>query len=128
MSGALARIVEKAADEQRDVGAPLAQRRHADDDDAQPIVQVLPKAAFRDGLLQRHVGGRHHARRDMKRPIAADRPDLAFLEHAQQPDLQRRGRVADLVEQHGSITRLLEDTFVIRDGAGERSALMSEQL
>ena len=65
---------------------------------------------------------------DLQRAVAADRPHLAFLEHAQQPDLQRGRRVADLVEQHRAAAGLLEHALVIRHGARERPALMAEQL
>ena len=44
-------------------------------------------------------------------PAAADRTHLAFLQHAQQLDLQRRRRLADLVEEHGAAVRLLEDAL-----------------
>ena len=64
----------------------------------------------------------------MKRPVATHRADLTFLEDAQESDLQSRSRVADLIEQNGAATGLLEHPFVVRDGARERSPLMAEQL
>ena len=48
-----ARIVEEAADQQRDVRAPLPKRRDPNDDDAEPVVQVLPEAPLGDRLLER---------------------------------------------------------------------------
>ena len=58
----------------------------------------------------------------------ADRPHLALLQHAQQLHLQRRRRVADLVEEHRAAVRLLEDALVIGHRAGERAAHVAEQL
>src|SRR5690606_29502045 len=48
--------------------------------------------------------------------------------HAQQPGLQRRGHVADLVEKQRASVRLLEAATALRVRARERAPLMSEQL
>src|SRR5262249_29923393 len=45
-SGALAVVLlEEVSDEERDVRAPLAQRRHHDRDDLKPVEQVLPEVS-----------------------------------------------------------------------------------
>ena len=64
----LAEFVREALQEvvgqQRDVLAPLAQRRNADLDDVQAVVQILAELAFGDGLLQIRRGSpRSRARR-----------------------------------------------------------------
>ena len=46
--------------------------------------------------------------------VAADRPDLAVLEHAQQLALEAEAHVADLVEEERAAVRLLEEA-ALRD-------------
>jgi alpha-D-ribose 1-methylphosphonate 5-triphosphate synthase subunit PhnL len=90
---------EKVLRQQRNVLAPLAQRRQLRRDHVEAVVQVLAELAAGDRLLQVAVGGRDDAHVDLARSVAADGPHLAFLQHAQQLDLQLQRHVADLVEE-----------------------------
>jgi hypothetical protein len=51
-----------------------------------------------------------------------------LLQHPEQLHLQRRRRVANLVEEYRSAVGLLEDALVIRHCAGERPANVAKQL
>ena len=83
------------------------------DDHAQPVVaDPAGTAAAATALLEIDVGGGHHAHVDVHRPARADRPHLALLQDAQQLHLQRRRRLADLVEEDRAAVRLLEQPFV----------------
>ena len=56
--------------------------------------------------------------------VGAHRTNLLLLQHAQQLDLQRRARVADLVEEDGALLRELEQPGLTGPIAfGERAAL-----
>jgi hypothetical protein len=57
-----------------------------------------------------------------------ERPELAFLQHAQQLDLEHRAGIADLVEKDGAAVGLLEAAAAVFVGAGERTALVAKQL
>ena len=59
---------------------------------------------------------------------AADTIDLVLLEHAQQLRLQRRLHLAHLVEQQRAAVRQLELAELARRRAGERAALVAEEL
>src|SRR5439155_16171970 len=59
---------------------------------------------------------------------AADAQHLALVEHAQQLRLRRREQLADLVEEHDAALGDLEEAGLGRDRAGERAALVAEQL
>ena len=59
---------------------------------------------------------------------AADRRELALLQHAQQPGLRLGRHVADLVEEQRAAGRLLEPARRALDRAGEGAALVAEQL
>ena len=127
-SGSRRGIAHELLDEQRDVFAPLLQRRNAYDDDAQAVEEILPESLLGDGAIEIDIRGGDDARVGVNRAIAADRTDLAVLQHAQQLHLHRRRHVADLVEKHRAAVRLLEDALAIRDRAGERAAYVAEQL
>ncbi len=60
--------------------------------------------------------------------IAADRPVLALLEHAQQLGLEVGRHLANLVEQQRAPLRHLEQPFLVRLRAGEGPLLVAEQL
>ena len=84
--------------------------------------------AARHALLQILVSGRDHAHVHANRRLAADAIELAFRQHAQQARLQRRGHVADLVEEQRAAVGLLEAAAALRVRAGERALLVTEQL
>ena len=60
--------------------------------------------------------------------VAADPEHLPLLEHAQQLDLDRERHLADLVEQHRAAVGGLEQPGLGLRRAGERAALVAEQL
>ncbi len=60
--------------------------------------------------------------------IAADRPVLALLQHAQQLGLQQQRHLADLVEHQRAAGGQLEQADLVAGRAGERALLVAEQL
>ena len=82
----------------------------------------------RDGALDVDVGRRDDAHVDFDGAARADRPHLAFLQHAQQLDLQRRRHLADFVEEHRAGVRGLEHALGVGDRAGERALDVAEEL
>ena len=62
------------------------------------------------------------------RPAGRSHPlDLAALDRAQEPRLEGRFELADLVDEERTPVRLLEHAAALRDGAGERAALVAEE-
>jgi hypothetical protein len=74
------------------------------------------------------VGRGDHPHVDLDGLVAADALELALLEEAEQLDLGRRREIADLVEEQGAAVRLLEAAFARARRAGERTALVAEEL
>src|SRR5258708_39861770 len=95
----LARRAQKKGGEMRDLFAALAQRRHVDANDGQPVIQIFAKSSFGDALLEVRVGRREDADVDALRLGLADRHDLGLLEKSQQPRLDVERQIADLVEK-----------------------------
>ena len=94
------RAAQRVRDQQRDVAAPRAQRRHLDLDHRQPVVEILAQRARRSspGRTGRLVAATMRARW-RQRLVAADALERPVLQHAQELGLQRRIEVADLVEE-----------------------------
>src|SRR5690606_30623967 len=81
-----------------------------------------------DRLLQRDVGGGHHAYVDQARLEGAEAANALLLEGAEQLALQLERQVADLVEEQRPAVGDLEEAGFGAAGVGERSALVAEEL
>ena len=66
--------------------------------------------------------------RARQRLVAADALERAVLQHAQELGLQRRIEIADLVEEQRALAGGLEAAGAPRGRAGERAALVAEEL
>ena len=89
----------KRLDEQGDVLGPVAQRRHADADDVDPVVEVLAELALLNRLRRVDIcrGDQPHVHRLFLLP--AEPADCSLLQHAQQLRLDARRHLGDLVEE-----------------------------
>ena len=94
----------------------------------QPEVEVAPERPLLDGRLQVAVGGRHDPHVDGPRARGAQAQHLPFFQHAQQLDLDRQRRLADLVQQHRSAFGRLQQAGLGLGGAREGAPLVPEQL
>src|SRR5262245_14756964 len=120
--------LEERCGEQRDVVAALAQRRQDDLDRVEPEQQILAEAPGLDLGAEIGVGRRQQPHRDAARARRSDALELTGLEHAQQLRLLRRRDVRDLVEEQRAAIGQLEAADALVAGAGERAALVAEQL
>ena len=105
-----------------------AQRRYVQREYVEPEVQVLAEAPLLDERQQVPVGRGDHPDVDVVDLVAADGPDVAELQHAEQLGLQAEGHVADLVEQQRAAVGLGEQPLARLDGAGEPSPRVPEDL
>ena len=120
----------EVVDQRRDVFAALAQRRHVNVNDAQPVEQVLAELARGDALGQVAVRRRDDADvHVMRAPIVrADRLDFAVLEEAQQQRLHAQAHLPDFVEEERAAVRELQLAELVAVGAGEAALDVAEQL
>src|SRR5690606_28619499 len=91
------------------VAVALAQRRQAEREDGETIVEVLAEGAGADGGVEVAVGGGDQADVDLDLASAAEAAEAAALEGLEQLGLERGGEVADLVEQQGACVGDLEE-------------------
>ena len=102
-------------------------RRNGEGHDVQPVVEVSPKRAVRDGLLEVAIRGRDHSNVDLDAAARADALDDLVLQDAEELGLQRRRQLADLVEKHRAAVGHLEPASLLCDRSSEGAALVTEQ-
>ena len=120
-------FLEEVIDQQRDVFAALAQRRNADRDDVQAIVEIFAKQVFGNGFVEIAVGGGNDAHVDGDFAGAADRTHGALLQHAQQLHLHGQRHLADFVEEDRAAVGDFEQAALVLVGSGERALQIAEQ-
>ncbi len=111
-----------------DVAGALAQRRHAQREDVEAVVEVVAELAGGDLGFQVDMRRGDHPHVECLDLIGAERLDLLFLQHAQQLGLQRQGQVADLVEEQRAAVGHLEFADArLAVGAGKGAGGGAEQ-
>ena len=118
---------QKIVHQQRNVVAPLAQRRNVNAHDVEPVKQILAELPRRHGGFQRLVRGGDDAHVHLDRLVAADALERAALQHAQNFRLRRGRHVADFVEENRAFVALLEFADALDGRAGERAAFVAEE-
>src|SRR5688572_14810098 len=119
---------QKVIAEERNILAPLPERRHAQGDRIDPEVQILAQFPLAQRHVEIDVRRADQPEVDVHEPVAADRPVLTLLQDAQQLGLEVRRHLADLIEQQRPAFRHLEETDLVGCGARERPLLVAEQL
>src|SRR5437870_10873110 len=119
---------EEVRRERRHVGHAVPERRHADGEHGEAVVEVEAEAPRRHLGLERAVGGRDDARAHAAHAGGAHRLHLLVLEDAEQLRLHGRRRLADLVEEDGARARLVEEPAAVALGAGEGPAHVAAEL
>jgi len=92
----------------QDLRGSLPQGRDVQRDPVEPEVEVGAELLLRHLSLQVLVGGGHETDVDDARLERPDARDLSGLDHPQTTCLQGQGHLPDLVEQHRSSGRRLE--------------------
>src|SRR6478672_2780606 len=121
-------LLDEAGDEQRDVLDPLAERRHREGEDVEPVVEVLAEGPVLHGRDRVLVGGRHDPDVDDDLGLAAEAPEGALLEEAEELGLDAGLHLGDLVEEEGAAVGELEAALAAIAGVGEGAALVAEDL
>src|ERR1700722_17554738 len=114
-------------DQQGNVFAALAQRRHADRNHVQPVVKIFAKLVFGNGLIQIAVGGGDHPHIDGNLAGAAHRTHGPFLQHAQQFHLHGERHLTDFVEENRTPVGHFEQPAFVLIGARKCTLKVAEQ-
>jgi hypothetical protein len=114
--------------EERDVVTPVAQGGHSQREHAEPVEEIGTEPSAVHGGLEILIRCSDHPDVDVEGRGAADAPDLALLEHAQQLRLGAQREIADLVEEQRAAVRQLERAGRAADRVGEGAFLVAEKL
>ncbi len=110
-----------------DIATAFAQRGKMDWKDVQAKVEVFAECAGGHHFRQVAVGGGDDSDIDLASSGAAQRFELAFLQHAEEFGLEFQRQLADFVEEDGAAVGKREPAFTPGHGAGERAPLVAEE-
>ena len=115
-------------DKRRNVFLALAQRRHGQVDDVQPIEQILAERALGDHVAQVAVGRGNDAHVDAAHgAIGTDLLQFAGFHEPQQQALHPERHLADFVEEDAAAVGHLELALLVTIGAGEAALHVAEE-
>ncbi len=121
-------LFEEPLAQERDVGAPRAQRRQGQRQDRETVVEVRPEPSLLDRLGK--VGVRRADDPRVGRLVAgaSQPPDHALLQHLEELGLERLRQEADLVQEDRAAVSRLEQPRLGLAGVREGAALEAEKL
>jgi hypothetical protein len=114
--------------EKEDVAPEGAEGRKREDDDGEPVIEVLAEPPRAHGLGQVQVARRDNPDGDWLTPRAAEAPYHAILDRGEELRLQRLGEERDLVEEERALVGRLEEPGLGLAGVCEGAALEAEEL
>src|SRR4029453_12434347 len=115
-------------DQQRDVFFSLAERRHLNRKDVEPVKEVATKRGGIHRSLQITVGGNNHSNVCLDRMIPPDPLQFVLLQHTQECDLSLGRKLSYLVQKDRPAFGQFEATETSLNPACEPTFLMPDQL
>src|SRR5450756_1740348 len=116
------------ARESRNIRIALAQGRHQEREDVEPIEEVGPERPALHRLGQIAVRARHETDVDVQLLVSADTPKGAGVEDTKELHLQLGRHLRHLVEENGSSMGHLEGAGTAPLRPRERALLVPEEL
>src|SRR5258707_15580215 len=121
------KLFDEVPNKLRNISFPFTERRQRKWENIQPIVQILSEFAVTDHLPQVSIARRDDTNIDPRGTGAAHSLELAFLEHSKKFGLKLQRHVSNFVEEQRSTIGQRKTAHVRTNGAGESSALVSEE-
>ena len=110
------------------VAPTVPEGRQCEREGLQAVEEVPAEASLRDGRGQVLVCGGHDTNVKPHGPVAPHGPDRPLLEDTKELGLERRGHLADLVQEETSALRFLKEAAPGACGSRERSSHVPEEL
>src|SRR6266550_2250823 len=123
-----AESLHEIANQQREIFGALAERGNLNGENIQTVIEVAAKGALGNAFRKILIRGGDDADVHALRAIAAEPFEFLLLQHAKKLRLKFEGKVADFVEEERAAVGEFEAADFLIDGAGERAALVAEQL
>src|SRR5580698_3841587 len=115
------------AEQQRDFGGALAQRRNENRENIETIVEVFAEAAGLHGFLNVHDGGGENAIVFFDHVTTTETRVLMILEDVEKLGLEVRAHLGDFVEEDRALVGEFEFTGLGAVGSGEGALFESEE-
>ena len=122
----LGTVLQEMPRQHGNVLTTLAQRRQAQANDVEPMVQIFAKHALFNALLQVLVGRCYHAHIGLHRTVPADAVKVTVAQHPQEAGLQLKRHVTNFIQEERALISLLKATPALGLSTGKGSALMPE--
>ena len=119
-------LFEEASRDEHNILAPVAQRRHADRHDVQPVIKILAQPATAHRLQRVAIGRGEEADVGPARPRIADPLVAAGLHEPQQLGLKQRIHLAQFVEEQRAAIGTRRSTLLVGSGTGEGALDVAE--
>ena len=110
------------------VVAALAEGRQPHGDHVDAVEEILAELALGHHPGEIAIGRRNDPDVCLDFLGTADAAELAFLQHAQNLDLQHRAHLADLVEEDRPLVGDFDESFLVAVRSGECASHVAEQL
>src|SRR5580698_8526154 len=115
------------AEQQRDFGGALAQRRNENRENIETIVEVFAEAAGLHGFLNVHVGGGENAHVCFDHVASTEARVLMILEDVEKLGLEVRAHLGDFVEEDRALVGEFAFTGLGAVSSGEGALFESEE-
>ena len=120
-------LFQEVINKDRNIFAPLTQRRDINRENIDAIVEVVAKSAVGHHRPEVAVCRRNYADVNADLVSTTDPPDLSFLQGTQELCLHGNVKLGNFVEKERAPVRDLEKALLLGVGAGELTLLMSEE-
>src|SRR5918993_5948627 len=114
LSAFVRKLLKKMCDEQRNVAGPEAQRRKADGNHVETIIEIFSEGAIGHSFFKLAVRRRNDPYIDLHVLIAAHSAEFPLLNDSEKLDLYSRSGVSNLVQQNGPAVGDFEQTGFVR--------------
>ncbi|MCG3163784.1 MAG: hypothetical protein JMDDDDMK_05235 [Acidobacteria bacterium] len=118
---------QKIIHQNLNIVATVTQRRDAERDDVQAVIQILAETSVFDHRFEVAVGRAEHAHVNFDRACAADARDFFFLQGAQQFGLHALTHFADFIQKERAFVGDFKQAFLFGMRAGERAFFVAKQ-
>jgi len=122
------RLAQEVARERYDVLAAVAQRGRAAGPRGDAVVEVAAEGAATELLGEVAVRRAHQPELRALPGVSTDGFVRLLLHDSQEPSLERQGQLPHFVEEQGAAVGQRKRTLAGSDGAGESTALVTEEL
>ncbi len=120
-------VVDIEIDDGEDIFLALAERGKEDGDDGEAVKEVLAELRRADGAFEVAIGSGDDADIGLDIANTAEAPDDLVIEDAEELGLEKRGQLANFIEEEGAAVGDFKETAFEAAGIGEGAFFVAEE-